>query len=391
MAPAVAEAPLDSAASHPGSPFKQKAIAASDEHTDDPEIRALGIIIAYATSRLSISLKTLSENIKAAQFNALRFAKRDISSESVKLLRQRLHNILNSANFVDQIKEDWPFLESALRSASLTVAFDSEKEPIHRSSGAAQRVSEIEHDKEFLRALDIEPDQQSSRVIHRAIGGLWYVIRRSTPAVGAQSADEFNISLLNVKPTHYWRLEDDGSYTEVETGAPHFSLRARSQPDETVASRGRVIAGDSAIYFVGNTKQGMMPKLVTMAWRMPGGDVPATKARGLILTVSANSVTVAAPVVAVRIPVPMTAASGTVAYDQEASTLIKSLIDQDAKIPDSADGTDEKYSGRIGAWSDAVMEEKFKETPYWREVRQQIKQLSDLELSGGKAKYFGIF
>ncbi len=139
-----------------------------------------------------------------------------------------------------------------------------------------------------------QPDQ-----LLELIGGFWHVVRRDT----SKNPDEFNVSLLNVKPViHFTQVDGSDDVEAVISTLPRFSLRSRGKNQGSVQEfRGAVVSLEGTVYFLA-TREDSSPRFVLMSWSMPSRRsakiAHADVAEGVISTVNADARQIVGPVVA---------------------------------------------------------------------------------------------
>jgi hypothetical protein len=289
--------------------------ANSVEGSGQARNRALRILVGYIVEILGVRAVDIGapfvtgsdtgdrSRINYAKMVAFLRGQTVLSEVDYDVLKQRAAAILNSRRYHQTLISDYFFLRSVLHESGIDTELS-----LFRSERDESVV-----DVEFLRTFQsnvrmITNDDQTA--LHDRIGGLWYVIRPSTDAQTPRELD-YNISLINIKPTRYVSALK-GEYENVVTHLVHFSFRSqfgRKESGVLQLYRGRVLEVNKAIYFLGERHHIGMPSLFMMAWAMPvqeigrrGEGVHAQTVKGVIMTGNASDIPIVSPMIGQHIP-----------------------------------------------------------------------------------------
>lgn len=267
----------------------------------DARSRAMGILVTYLATKLNINSDVIGSPVvtgrnkfSPARFKQLCAGTYPLPAEQFLELREHVKRYLDDHRTV--IIQDYEWIRPLL----ITVDLDEYVNPKLVNQVQSNQVA---LDLEFLRAMNIDPDDHRHRSVYSLLRGFWYVIRQSTDDVHPPAPVRYNVSLLSVKPTAYpvWNAAL-GRTLESRSLVPHFSVRSpiRERGRGTHQTfRGRVVEMDGTVYFIGDRGHGTRPKVFVMAWATPFVAASARPdfAQGVIMTVTSGDITAVGPVV----------------------------------------------------------------------------------------------
>lgn len=267
----------------------------------DLEYRALGIIVGYLTGRFGksqielgaplgfdLAASSISEKVKNLVEGCF-----TPKGDQLRDLRGHLSEILSNYENNSQVQQEYALLWSVFVKAGIDV-------------NLPRKILSHDHiDKEFLRAININFNTQGAGIqkeLHKKLGGLWYIIRRSTRKLLQNENTLYNISLLNIKPVEYSRkVEGKNDREIVNTDLLHFTLIAPNDDEQYERAnytrqiyRGRLIEFDRMVYFIGNRDPS--PRMFMMAMPTPQESEHAKDSAGIVMTVSSSGTTISAPI-----------------------------------------------------------------------------------------------
>jgi hypothetical protein len=257
----------------------------------------LALAAGYLWERLdchNLVWKTIWGQVTSRPFNnkfvgMLRDSQGIVAAEDLRLLHKVMKGICRNPEYKAKIIEDFEFISLLIEEAGL-------------SEDVFPNVVDFRfEDQRLLSVLKLTnhvPENQPSQLVE-SIGGMWHVIRRDT----SREKDEFNVSLVNIKPlTHYRKRTDGKGYEAVISHTPRFSFRSRGENRTTWQEyRGSVIKLGSRIYFL-STREDKNSGFALMCWSEPSwrdsSNTHADVANGLMLVTNASDAQIAAPIVA---------------------------------------------------------------------------------------------
>jgi hypothetical protein len=272
-------------------------MARGEQIQANAENRALGILIAYVLVKFGMTaleigapLRTrreLKDSTLRSYVQALQKGEMTLSDEDFEALKWHLESIIRDNAQI--IGADYSFLWAIFQ----RIGIEDSAIPI-------PLPDYVQLDKELLRSLNLDLLSQNSdhqRGLFNKIGGLWYVVRRST------GRDPYNVSLLSVKPQRY-AIKRRRDWHYIDTHLLQFSLRARSDNVQLPASaprhaglqtfRGRVVDFGGTTYFIGNREPSA--RMFLMAWSTREQTNHGLQGSGLITTVASSDATISAPI-----------------------------------------------------------------------------------------------